>query len=81
MLSFFLLGILSGAIADRWERRSLVRASALGASAITLVMALLLAGPARGYRILVKHSASRLYETISTQIAPTRYRTRLDWQE
>ena len=44
MLPFFLLGILSGAIADRWERRSLLRAGTLGASAVALVMALLLLG-------------------------------------
>ena len=44
MLPFFLLGILSGAIADRWERRSLLRAGTLGASAAALVMALVLLG-------------------------------------
>ena len=44
MLPFFLLGMLSGAIADRWERRSLLRVGTLGASAVALVMALLLLG-------------------------------------
>ena len=42
MLPFFLLGMLSGAIADRWERRSLLRIGTLGASAAALLMALLL---------------------------------------
>ena len=44
MLPFFLLGLLSGAIADRWERRSLLRFGSLGSSAVALVMALLLLG-------------------------------------
>ena len=44
MLPFFLFGILSGAISDRWERRSLLRVGTLGASAAALVMALLLLG-------------------------------------
>ncbi len=44
MLPFFLLGLLSGAVADRWERRSLLRVGTLGASAVTLAMALLLLG-------------------------------------
>ena len=44
MLPFFLLGMLSGAIADRWERRSLLRLGTLGASVVALVMALMLLG-------------------------------------
>ena len=44
MLPFFLLGLLSGAVADRWERRMLLRLGTLGASAAALVMALLLLG-------------------------------------
>ena len=44
MLPFFLFGLLSGAIADRWERRALLRVGTLGASAVALVMALLLLG-------------------------------------
>ena len=44
MMPFFLLGLLSGAIADRWERRALLRIGTLGASAVALVMALLLLG-------------------------------------
>ena len=44
MLPFFLLGLLSGAIADRWDRRVLVQIGSLGASAVALVMALLLLG-------------------------------------
>ena len=44
MLPFFLFGILSGAITDRWERRLLLRIGNLGASAAALVMALLLLG-------------------------------------
>ena len=44
MLPFFLFGVLSGAISDRWERRSLLRVGTLGASAAALVMALLLLG-------------------------------------
>ena len=42
MLPFFVLGMLSGAIADRWDRRTLLRIGTLGASASALVMALLL---------------------------------------
>ena len=42
MLPFFLFGILSGAITDRWDRRLLLRIGNLGASAVALVMALLL---------------------------------------
>ena len=44
MLPFFLLGLLSGAIADRWDRRVLVQIGSLGASAVALIMALLLLG-------------------------------------
>ena len=44
MLPFFLLGLLSGAIADRWDRRVLVQIGTLGASVVALVMALLLLG-------------------------------------
>ncbi len=44
MLPFFLLGLLSGAVADRWERRSLLRVGTVGASAVALLMALLLLG-------------------------------------
>ncbi len=44
MLPFFLLGLLSGAIADRWERRALLRGGTLGAAAVALIMALLLLG-------------------------------------
>ena len=44
MLPFFLLGLLSGAIADRWERRWLLCIGTLGASAVALLMALLLLG-------------------------------------
>ncbi len=42
MLPFFLLGVLSGVVADRWERRMLLRAGTLGAVAAALIMALLL---------------------------------------
>ena len=44
MLPFFLLGLLSGAVADRWDRRMLVQVGTLGASAVALIMALLLLG-------------------------------------
>ena len=44
MLPFFLLGVLSGVIADRWDRRMLLRAATLGASAAALATALLLLG-------------------------------------
>ena len=42
MVPFFVLGMLSGAIADRWDRRTLLRIGTLGASAAALVMGLLL---------------------------------------
>ena len=42
MLPFFVLGMLSGAIADRWDRRTLLRIGTVGASAAAFVMALLL---------------------------------------
>ena len=42
MLPFLLLGMLSGAIADRWGRRSLLQLGTLGSSAVALLMALLL---------------------------------------
>ena len=44
MLPFFLLGVLSGVVADRWERRMLLRLGTLGAAAAAIVMALLLLG-------------------------------------
>ncbi len=44
MLPFFLLGLLSGAIADKWERRLLLQIGTLGASAVALLMAVLLLG-------------------------------------
>ncbi len=44
MVPFFFFGILSGAIADRWERRTLLRIGSAGASAVALAMALLLLG-------------------------------------
>ncbi len=44
MLPFFMVGLLSGAIADRWERRWLLRTGTLGSSAVALLMALLLLG-------------------------------------
>ena len=44
MLPFFLLGVLSGVVADRWERRMLLRVGTLGAAAAATVMALLLLG-------------------------------------
>ena len=44
MVPFFFFGLLSGAIADRWERRTLLRAGSAGASAVALGMALLLLG-------------------------------------
>ncbi len=44
MVPFFFFGILSGAIADRWERRTLLRIGSVGASAVALAMALLLLG-------------------------------------
>ncbi len=42
MLPFFLFGILSGAITDRWDRRMLLRIGNLGAGVVALVMAVLL---------------------------------------
>lgn len=42
MLPFFVLGMLSGAIADRWDRRTLLRIGTVGASAAALAMATLL---------------------------------------
>ena len=42
MLPFFLFGILSGAITDRWDRRLLLGIGNLGAAIVALVMALLL---------------------------------------
>lgn len=42
MLPFFLFGILSGAITDRWDRRLLLGIGNLGAAVVALVMALLL---------------------------------------
>ena len=42
MLPFFLLGLLSGAIADRWDRRLLLQLGTMGASVVALLMALLL---------------------------------------
>ena len=42
MLPFFVLGIFSGAVADRWERRTLLRLGTVGASVAALAMAALL---------------------------------------
>ena len=42
MAPFFFFGLISGAIADRWERRTLLRAGTAGASVVALAMALLL---------------------------------------
>ena len=53
MLPFFLLGLVSGAIADRWDRRLLVQVGSLGASAVALVMALLLLGGLENVWIVV----------------------------
>ena len=53
MLPFFLLGMLSGAIADRWERRSLLRIGTLGASAAALLMALLLLNGASNVWVVI----------------------------
>ena len=53
MLPFFLLGMLSGAIADRWERRSLLRIGTVGASAAALLMALLLLGGASNVWVVI----------------------------
>ncbi len=44
MLPFFLFGMLSGAIADRWGRRGLLGLGTVGASAVAVVMAVLLIG-------------------------------------
>ncbi len=44
MLPFFLLGVLSGVAADRWERRMLLRVGTLAAAGAALVTALLLLG-------------------------------------
>ena len=44
MVPFFMLGLLSGAIADRWERRWLLGVGTMGASAAALAMGLLLLG-------------------------------------
>ena len=44
MLPFFLLGLISGAIADRWARRWLLVIGTLGSSGVALLMALLLLG-------------------------------------
>ena len=44
MMPFFLLGLLSGAIADRWDRRSLLRFGSVAASAVALLMGILLLG-------------------------------------
>ena len=44
MVPFFLLGLLSGAIADRWDRRSLLRFGTMGASVVALLMAIVLIG-------------------------------------
>ena len=44
MLPFFLLGLISGAIADRWARRWLLVIGTLGSSAVALLMAVLLLG-------------------------------------
>ncbi len=53
MLPFFLLGLLSGAVADRWERRALLRLGTLGASAAALVMALLLLGGSTNVWVII----------------------------
>ena len=42
MLPFFVLGMLSGAIADRWSRRALLRVGTLAVSAVALLMGLML---------------------------------------
>ena len=44
MLPFFLFGLLSGAIADRWERRGLLGLGTAGASAVAVLMAVVLIG-------------------------------------
>ena len=44
MVPFFALGLLSGAIADRWERRWLLRIGSAGAAAVALAIGLLLLG-------------------------------------
>ncbi len=42
MLPFFLFGVLSGAITDRWERRGLLRIGSVGAAAVAFATGLLL---------------------------------------
>ncbi len=42
MLPFFVLGMISGAVADKWPRRTLLRLGTLGASVAALAMAALL---------------------------------------
>ena len=42
MLPFFVLGMISGAVADKWSRRTLLRLGTLGASVAALAMAALL---------------------------------------
>ena len=44
MLPFFMLGLISGAIADRWARRWLLVIGTLGSSGVALLMAFLLLG-------------------------------------
>ena len=44
MLPFFILGVFSGVVADRWQRRTLLWLGTLGAVAAAGVMALLLLG-------------------------------------
>ena len=44
MLPFFILGVFSGVVADRWQRRTLLWLGTLGAVAAAAVMALLLLG-------------------------------------
>lgn len=44
MLPFFMLGLLSGAIADRWQRRWLLIFGTLGSSVVALLMAVMLLG-------------------------------------
>ena len=42
MLPFFALGMLSGAIADRWDRRLLIQIGTMGSAGVALLMAVLL---------------------------------------
>ncbi len=44
MVPFFALGLISGAMADRWERRWLLRIGSGGGAAVALAMGLLLLG-------------------------------------